>query len=754
MQRFSNRRRSAKSRPRPERYRPCLWSLEDRLCLSLTLTQAGQDAGLVLSTFASGFPNAGAIGPYGIAFPDSGGVLVTDRLGNVRLLPTDTDGQGAAGSPPGQNYGIGNAVGLAQVGSAIYMAQTIAGRVVQINADGTFNRVVATVPSATGMVADPANGHLFISAYPHRLIDVNPVTGKAVAFVDAGAVYDGLTISGDGHILYAKRADGQILGFDTGSYKVVYNSGFIPGNPDGVAEGIGPLAGNLFVNCNNGTVVEINISTNQQTLIASGGSRGDFVTVDPHDGSVLLTQTDRIIRMTFPFGLAHHLSVGGFPATVFAGTPGKLTVSALDQNGQVAADYTGTVHFTSSDSQAQLAADYTFTAADRGTHVFTITLATVGNQTITATDTTDPRLTGTQGSIAVGPATARLYALGGAPGHVQVHRVNDNSTVADFAPYGAAYTGGVSVAIGDVDGDGYPDLVTGATVGNPQVKIFNGKAFSDGSFNPSNPDASLLASFFAYGLNFNVGANVAVGDINHDGFADVVTGATVGNPQVKVYDGQAIAHHTFDGNNPDASLLASFFAYGLQFNIGANVAVGDVSHDGFADIVTGPTAGNPQVKVYDGQAIANRTFDNGNPDASLLTSFFAFGLQFNVGAFVAVGDVNGDGFGDVIVGATRGNPQVNVYSGQAIAQHTFDGGNPNAGLLTTFYAFLLGEDIGVSVAATNFDASGQAEILTGAAQGAPRYRLVRGLSSGIQPPADHGIDGVVANILGGILVGA
>ena len=232
------------------------------------------------------------------------------------------------------------------------------------------------------------------------------------------------------------------------------------------------------------------------------------------------------------------------------------------------------------------------------------------------------------------------------------------------------------------------------------------------------------------------------------------TGATVGNPQVKVYNGKAIAQHTFDPANPDASLLASFFAYGLNFNVGANVAVGDVNHGGFADVVTGATVGNPQVKVYDGKAIAQGTFNGGNPDASLLTSFFAFGLNFNVGAFVAVGDVTGNGFGDVIVGASVGNPQVKVYDGQAIANNTFNGGNPDASLLAMFFAYHLNLNIGASVSAAAFDVGGPADILTGAAQGAPHVRVVKGLSSGIQPPAEHGFDDVPGDIPGGILVAA
>ena len=69
------------------------------------------------------------------------------------------------------------------------------------------------------------------------------------------------------------------------------------GGPDGIALGKGPVAGNLFVNTNGGTVVEVNLATAAKTLIASGGSRGDFVTVDPNNGTLLVTQSDRIMRL-------------------------------------------------------------------------------------------------------------------------------------------------------------------------------------------------------------------------------------------------------------------------------------------------------------------------------------------------------------------------------------------------------------------------------------------------------------------------
>ncbi len=70
-----------------------------------------------------------------------------------------------------------------------------------------------------------------------------------------------------------------------------------------------------------------------------------------------------------------------------AGSATPVLVVALDASNHVVANYTGTVHFTSSDSQATLPADYTFTATDHGSHLFSATFATAGRQTVSATDT-------------------------------------------------------------------------------------------------------------------------------------------------------------------------------------------------------------------------------------------------------------------------------------------------------------------------------------------------------------------------------
>jgi CSLREA domain-containing protein len=86
------------------------------------------------------------------------------------------------------------------------------------------------------------------------------------------------------------------------------------------------------------------------------------------------------------------------PAIATGGTAFNFTVTALDASNGVVPTYSGTVHFTSTDPNAALPADATLT---NGTGTFSATLATLGNQTITATDTVNASITGTSGAIAV-----------------------------------------------------------------------------------------------------------------------------------------------------------------------------------------------------------------------------------------------------------------------------------------------------------------------------------------------------------------
>ena len=76
------------------------------------------------------------------------------------------------------------------------------------------------------------------------------------------------------------------------------------------------------------------------------------------------------------------------------GTAFSITVTALDAYGNVAIGYRGTVHFSSSDSKGTMPNNYAFTSSDSGVHTFTVTLRTLGIQTVTATDTVTNSITG------------------------------------------------------------------------------------------------------------------------------------------------------------------------------------------------------------------------------------------------------------------------------------------------------------------------------------------------------------------------
>ena len=108
---------------------------------------------------------------------------------------------------------------------------------------------------------------------------------------------------------------------------------------------------------------------------------------------------------------------------------------------------------------------------------------------------------------------------GGAP-HVRVFQVLGSGVteLASFLAYGPAFSGGVRVAAGDVTGDGVAEIVTGSGPGGgPHVRVFS---LSGG--------VTEIAGFYAYGPAFSGGVSVAAGDVDGDGLAEIVTGAGPG----------------------------------------------------------------------------------------------------------------------------------------------------------------------------------------------------------------------------------
>jgi hypothetical protein len=137
------------------------------------------------------------------------------------------------------------------------------------------------------------------------------------------------------------------------------------------------------------------------TTNAQGIAEGTF-TANTKSGSYFVTAsvtgvgTPAIFRLTNTPDVASRLLITS-PATATSGVPFSFTVTMLDQYGNTATGYRGTIHFSSSDLKATLPANYLFVAANNGAHTFAATLNTLGPQTLIAGDTVTLSVTSTVG---------------------------------------------------------------------------------------------------------------------------------------------------------------------------------------------------------------------------------------------------------------------------------------------------------------------------------------------------------------------
>jgi VCBS repeat-containing protein len=285
-------------------------------------------------------------------------------------------------------------------------------------------------------------------------------------------------------------------------------------------------------------------------------------------------------------------------------------------------------------------------------------------------------------------AGSQTLAAGTDSGPVATAVYYDENQVSRFtvAPF-SGFTGGVRVSTGDVTGDGIADLVAGTGPGAPSlVKVFDGT------------DGRELRTIDPF-QGFTGGVFVSVGDLTGDGVADIViTPDEGGGPRVDIYEGATFAR------------VASFFGIDdPSFRGGARSAVGDLNGDGRADLaVAAGFGGGPRVAVFDGQTIT------GQPH-KLFNDFLMFDASLRNGVYVAIGDLDGDGVGELIGGAgPGGGPRVLALSGADLLNGKAD----QSRAVADFFAGDPGNRSGVRVAVKDLDGDQFADLATAPGAGA------------------------------------
>ncbi len=208
---------------------------------------------------------------------------------------------------------------------------------------------------------------------------------------------------------------------------------------------------------------------------------------------------------------------------------------------------------------------------------------------------------------------------------------------------------GISVSTaGDVNGDGFSDVIVGA-YGFDNGQSNEGRAFV---YHGSTGGLSLTANWTAESDQADAlfGYSVATaGDVNKDGFSDVIVGAyQFDNAQSD--EGRAFVYHgSAGGLSPTANWTAE--SDQASANFGWSVATaGDVNGDGFSDVIVGARhfdngqTDEGRAFVYHGSASGLNASANWTAEGETADARFGSSVS-------TAGDVNGDGFGDVIVGA-------------------------------------------------------------------------------------------------------
>jgi hypothetical protein len=247
------------------------------------------------------------------------------------------------------------------------------------------------------------------------------------------------------------------------------------------------------------------------------------------------------------------------------------------------------------------------------------------------------------------------YAIGSGPGVRAIVRVingANNTELFRINPYDN-FIGGVYVAAGDLNGDGFDDLaITPDEGGGPRVRTFSGNGFG-----------TLFPDFFGIDdANFRGGARIAIGDVNGDRIGDLIVAAGFGGgPRVTAFNSLTLRNAISDGPFARAAILYNLFVFEDTLRNGTFISADDFNGDGIAELVAGAgPGGGPRVRILAGADLLQASRQRE------LASFFAGDPNNRSGVPIVARDLNRDGQPDIVAGAGAGAAsRLTAYTGQS-----------------------------------------------------------------------------------------
>jgi hypothetical protein len=310
-------------------------------------------------------------------------------------------------------------------------------------------------------------------------------------------------------------------------------------------------------------------------------------------------------------------------------------------------------------------------------------------------------IVGAHQNDAGGTDAGRAYVYFGGP---------SMDATADVTLTGAAasdYFGGAVAGAGDANGDGYADVIVGART-NDGGGTDAGRAYVYLGGPSMDATADVVLTGAAASDYFGV-AVAGAGDVNGDGYADVIAGARA-NDGGGTDAGRAYVYYGGSSMDAVADVILTGEAAGDNFG-GAVAGAGDVSGDGYADVIVGARL-NDAGGTDAGRAYVFLGGPSMDATADVILTGAAAGDEFSAFAVAGIGDVNRDSYADVVIGAWH-NDAAGANAGRA---YVFFGGpvmDASAAIVLTGAA--AGDCYGNSVAGTgDVNGDGFPDLIVGA----------------------------------------